>query len=155
MPAAHTRPTNGSRPPTATGTSECSVVGGRRLTSGASTPKGASTPARSDGREVVRKAVGTRTLDCNREDAPIPTRKAGTQVSAQRRGCRYCPVQHEGSHQVHTLLVAPSTDLTRGHHEHNPVGLVREFGVLPPLVPARDRKRGPIALVGTVANATG
>ena len=105
-----------------------------------------------DGREVVQEAVGSRTLDCNIEDAPIPTRKAGAQEIAQRRGCRYCPVQHEGSHQVHALLAAPSIDFTRGHHELNPVGLVREFGGL---VPTRDRKRGPIALVGTVADATG
>ena len=50
-------------------------------------------------------------------------------------------------------MVAPTTDFTGGHHELDPVSLIREFRVLPLLVPARGRERGPIELVGTVADA--
>ena len=39
-----------------------------------------------DGREVIQEAVGPRTLDRNRKDAPIFACKAGAQGSAQRRG---------------------------------------------------------------------
>ena len=62
-------------------------------------------------------------------------------------------MQHEGSHQVNTLLVAPTSDFTGGHHELDPVSLIREFGVLPLLVPARGRERGSVELVGAVADA--
>ena len=59
-------------------------------------------------------------------------------------------MQHEISHQVDTILVAPTSDFTGGHHELNPVCLVREVGVL---VPARCRERGHIVPMGTEANA--
>ena len=62
-------------------------------------------------------------------------------------------MQHEGSHEVNALLVAPTTNFTGGHHELDPVSLIREFGVLPLLVPARGRERGPIVPMGTEANA--
>ena len=62
-------------------------------------------------------------------------------------------MQHEGSHEVNALLVAPTTDFTGGHHELDPMSLIREFGVLPLLVPARGRERGSVELVGAVADA--
>ena len=39
-------------------------------------------------------------------------------------------MQHEGSHEVNALLVAPTTNFTGGHHELDPVSLIRHDKVL-------------------------
>ena len=94
--AAATRPTTPSRPPHGNkfvldGGREAAQLGGIHAEGSVNTCEegvggGEGKGGELEGRGVVQKTVGPRTLDRNRKDAPIPASKAGAQGSAQRRG---------------------------------------------------------------------